>query len=214
MSLSKKMIKVVLASDSQRRRDLVPYLTGKYSFASPKVEEIINPNLSPAEAAMDLADKKARSVFHKRMLQEVIVIGCDTIIVLDGVIYGKPKNLNDARQMIRKLQGKTHKVITGVSFINQIYNETFYVESEVTIKRLTDYAVEEYLKAADYLEYAGGYALQDRDFNIVESYKGSASNIIGFPLEKIGERYLNRVDKKIRRLEIDRKYREIYGDDD
>lgn len=206
MSLSKKMIKVVLASESPQRRELVRFLTGKYSFASPNVDETINPDLSPAEAAMDIADRKARSVFHKRMMEEVIVIGCDTIIVLDGEIFGKPKDYEDAKRILSRLQGKTHKVITGVSFINQILNETFYDESEVTLTKLNDNAIEDYLQLTDYTSYAGGYAIQEEKHSIVESYSGSRYNIIGFPLEAIADRYLARVDRKIKRLEIEAKY--------
>lgn len=198
MSLSKKMIKVILASDSPRRREIMPLLTGKHSFASPQVEEKLDPNLSPAEAAMDLAAKKAKSVMHKKLNPKHLVLGCDTIIVLGDEIFGKPKDADDARRILRKLQGKTHKVITGCALVNQVYTEKFYDESEVTLTGLSDYSIDQYLREVDYTSYAGGYALQEMSYNIVESYTGSAFNIVGFPIEIIADKYLARVDKRLK----------------
>ena len=190
------MIKVILASQSPRRKDLMPMITGKFSCVAPKIEETLNPDLSPEEAAMDLAERKAKSVMHKKLNPKHLVLGCDTIIVLDDEIFGKPKDLDDARRMLKKLQGRTHRVITGCAFVNQYGSEKFYDESKVKITGLTDYSISQYFRFADPLDYCGGYALQQVQYNIVESYEGSPFNIVGLPVEVISERYAVRVDKR------------------
>jgi septum formation protein len=120
------------------------------------------------------------------------VLGADTTVFLDEAILNKPVDMQEAREMLRFLSGRTHTVFTGISFVNRELNisETVKVNSEVTFKVLDEEMITHYHSLINPLDKAGGYAIQDGGDRIVDSYEGSLSNIIGLPLEETKEIFM------------------------
>ena len=175
---------LVLASASPRRKELLKTLTPDFRIVvseSSETDEGRNPRATVTLRAID----KARDVSAK--CPDDVVIGCDTMVVLDNKVYGKPKDEEDARRILRELSGKWHEVYTGVAFLGEKVQYYFgTVISRVKIRDLTDEKIDEYIQKFSPLDKAGAYAIQD-DFPIVETYEGSYTNIVGFPTEKIEE---------------------------
>ena len=114
-----------------------------------------------------------------------LVIGADTIVVLNGKVLGKPKDENQAREMLQSLSGKTHKVITGVTVKSKTNTITFAEESSVTFKKLDERQITEYIKSGSPFDKAGAYGIQDSGF--VAEIKGSYKNVMGLPVERLTE---------------------------
>lgn len=179
------MKKIVLKSTSPRRKELLEKLGYDFIVKSFDVDETMNPNLSAIDNVLNVS---LRKVLAKREeYKEYIQIGCDTIVVLDGKVYGKPKDEDDAKRMLQTFSGKTHQVISGLSVIDNdiIYNTA--VISYVTFKKLTETEIDNYIKTKECFGKAGAYAIQGLGKNLVESYSGSLNNIIGLPTEKLKE---------------------------
>jgi septum formation protein len=117
---------------------------------------------------------------------DALVLGADTIVVPGGEVFGKPRDLDDARRMLRSLSGRGHSVITGVCLIHRAANRerVFAVETKVQFRPLSDTDIEQYLDAVDVLDKAGAYAIQEGP-PIVAGVDGSYSNVIGLPLERL-----------------------------
>lgn len=160
------------------------YVTSNFLVVPSEVEEITNPLLSPIENTVNIAKSKGEEIL-KRFPNDII-ISCDTIVLLDNKIYGKPKDKDDAYKMFKELSGKTHSVITAYWIFAKRKTINNYVESKVTFYELSDEVIEGYINTGSPFDKAGGYGIQD-DYaiNIVKSYEGSLSNIIGFPYEEI-----------------------------
>jgi len=141
--------------------------------------------LSPMELCQLNAHRKAHSVAKKN--PDALVLGADTLVFLNGKVFGKPRNMNEARQMLSQLQGKTHTVVTGVSLIQQRTHreKLFAVATEVTFHPLGREQVRNYLKQIDPLDKAGAYAIQEHGDLIVSEIAGSYSNVVGLPLERL-----------------------------
>lgn len=176
---------IILASNSPRRKELMEkYITTNFLVIPSDVDEITNPDLSPIENTMNIAKAKGEEVFKR--YPDNIVISCDTIVLLDNKIYGKPKDKYDAVKMFKELSGKTHSVITAYWIITKKKIIHDYVESRVTFYELSDEVIDGYIATDSPFDKAGGYGIQDEYASkIVKSYEGSLSNIIGFPYEEI-----------------------------
>ena len=175
-------MKLILASSSPRRKDILNEFGYKFDVEVSDIDETMDDTLSPLDNVKLLGLKKAKAIGNKN---DSIVIGCDTIVVLDDVIYGKPKDANDAYNMLRSLSGKYHKVISGVGIIfnDEIYN--FAVTSNVKFRDLTDDEINKYIETKEPFGKAGSYAIQGLGSKLIESYEGSLYNIIGLPIEDI-----------------------------
>ena len=185
-------MKLILASNSPRRKDLLEKLGYEFDVVVSEYQEQ-SFSSDPILTATTFALGKAKAVFENlKDKDSVVVLGADTIVYCENEIIGKPKDEKDAFNMIKKLSGKTHEVITGFCLINTDKIITDYVTSNVKFYTLSDDEIASYIKSGLYKGKAGGYGIQDEDCKLVESYSGSLNNIIGLPTEKVQE-YLNKL---------------------
>ena len=185
MESGEKMRSVVLASESPRRRELMNISGIPFYTQAAKIDETFNANLSIEEGVMDLALRKAMKVSETRPNE--VVIGADTIVVIDNEILGKPKDVEDAYRMLRLLSNKTHRVITGVAIVNQDVKKTFYEVTEVKFANLSEETIEWYIKSREYYDKAGGYAIQGKGMILVERIHGDYFNVVGMPMHHLVE---------------------------
>lgn len=193
---------VILASNSPRRRELLDEAGVKFTVRTPvtPVDESLEPDLAadPEEAAKKLAERKAGAVIQEVLSENytgmLIVIGADTMVVLDGKIFGKPRSASDGKHMLRQLSGRTHEVITAVSVWMvaapnaedvSLGFRTFADISRVTFRDLTDEEITEYLRKGESFDKAGAYAIQGEGAALVDHYDGSLDTIIGLPAERL-----------------------------
>lgn len=154
----------------------------EFSVCASNAEETADAT-NPTDTAKKLSQIKANSVFHGN--PDALVIGADTIVVYGDKILGKPKDENQARQMLKTLSGETHKVITGVTVKSKSKAVTFAEESTVTFKKLDDKQIDDYIKSGSPFDKAGAYGIQDSGFAVC--VKGSFKNVMGLPVERLGQ---------------------------
>lgn len=193
---------VILASNSPRRRELLDAAGVAFAVRTPAtpVDESLEPDLAanPEEAAKKLAERKAGAVIQEVLSENytgmLIVIGADTMVVLDGKIFGKPRSASDGKHMLRQLSGRTHEVITAVSVWMvaapnaedvSLGFRTFADISRVTFRDLTDEEITEYLRKGESFDKAGAYAIQGEGAALVDHYDGSLDTIIGLPATRL-----------------------------
>ncbi len=182
---------IILASSSERRISLLKKQGINFIAVNHKLErepqfEEFNGNM-PVQVVgfvQNLALMKAKSLQDD--YPENWIIGSDTVIYMNGTVYGKPEDSNDAFNMLKELSGKTHEVYTGIGLINKSKNiyRTGYDRTVVKIKPLNDKEVIDYLSKYPPFDKAGSYGIQD-EHGIVESYEGSFENILGLPVQKL-----------------------------
>lgn len=180
------MGKLILASSSPRREEILNrYKLNPIIFPS-KIDEKIILGESPAQIAMSLAFEKSFWVSNHFMNGEVI-IGADTIVVLEGKIIGKPKNEEDAFNILNALSGKVHSVITGICIIkaNSSIKIIDYETTEVTFRDLSDDQIIRYINTKEPLDKAGAYGIQGYGQILVKKIDGCYSNVVGLPLGKL-----------------------------
>ncbi len=176
---------IILASKSPRRKKLLEQLGIEFEIIPSMFDEDSIEFDLPEKYCVSLALNKAIDVANK-IDKNAIVVGCDTIVVLDNAILNKPINQNDAFEMLKKLSGKTHTVYTGLAFVNSNskYNKTVFKTTEVTFRNLEDDEIWAYIKTGSPMDKAGAYGIQD-DFGavFVSHINGCYYNIVGLPLE-------------------------------
>lgn len=178
----------ILASASPRRRELLLSLGLEFQIVPSSAEELHDERLRLEELCGVNASLKANEVARRN--PDSIVIGADTLVALDGQLFGKPVDLADARSMLTRLSGCTHEVVTGVCLVHAASGrkETFFDKTRVTFKQFGPSVAADYIRAVDVLDKAGAYGIQERGEMIVERIEGSFSNVMGFPTEKFRER--------------------------
>ncbi|HUR44946.1 MAG TPA: Maf family protein [Candidatus Saccharimonadales bacterium] len=176
---------MILASASPRRSELLRQLELKFDVLPGHAEEVTPEHLSPAETAQVNAYRKARLVAKKH--PDRLVLGADTVVSLGHLLFGKPSDLQAAEDMLAKLQGRTHLVITGVCLIHLRTHRqrTFFASTAVTFRTLHAAQIRRYLSRINPLDKAGAYAIQEEGDEIVKGIKGSFTNVVGLPLEKL-----------------------------
>ena len=196
MELDKKnKHSLILGSQSPRRKELLSWLNLPYEILTADLDEISNES-DPSAIALDLASQKARAVYEKvdsltNPLANPFIISSDTIVVLDGKIFGKPKDTIEAREILLELSNRTHEVITGVSFLfkdlntQKIREHLFYDSTEVTFNEITADLMDNYISTGDSLDKAGAYGIQGPSLTFISKVNGSYSNVVGFPLDKV-----------------------------
>ena len=183
------MIDNILASASPRRKTLLNQIGFEFTVIPSKVEENLK-NIFPPEAFTEYwARKKAQDV--AKDYPNSFVIGADTIVLLDNKILGKPKNNLDSEQMLRSLSGRTHEVITGVSLIllKKNIDITFNNRTYVSISKLCDRDIYNYIENYQPLDKAGSYGIQDGFSIYIKGIKGCYFNVMGFPLYTFNKYY-------------------------
>ena len=177
-------MRLILASTSPRRREIVSLLGVPFDVAAPRYEEIHDPRVPPERQAMHFALEKARSV----QSPDAVVIGSDTVVVLDDVVLGKPVDLDDARRMLTMLRGRTHRVVTAVAVLapdrtDQVWCET----ASVTMRAADDGEIDAYLRTGESMDKAGAYALQGEGGRLIETIDGDRFVVIGLPLRSVAD---------------------------
>jgi septum formation protein len=175
----------ILASQSPRRKNLLKQIGMKFRIIPSRVAEVISPRQSPGENAQRIALEKAGDVAAR--LQKGIVIGADTIVVLDHHVLGKPKSKDDAKRMLRLLSGREHSVFTGFALkdVETGKHTAGVEETKVRFRKLTEKEIADYVNSGSPMDKAGSYGIQD-DFGAVfiERVNGCFYNVVGFPLAR------------------------------
>lgn len=171
---------IYLASASPRRRELLGLIVPKFLVEAAKVEETLPAGIAPAAAVELLARKKAAAV--AALHPSDTVIGSDTVVAKDGVIFGKPRDRADARRMLEILSGETHQVFTGVSVRRGQEISTFSVETAVTFFPLSPAEIEWYLDTGEPMDKAGSYGIQGLGARFVSHISGDYYAVMGLPI--------------------------------
>ena len=176
---------LILASTSPRRAELMTLLPYRFRIAASDATEVAHEHLTPREVCQLNAHRKARAVAKKN--PDALVLGADTLVFLGGEIFGKPRSRTQAEQMLWRLQGQVHQVVTGVSLIHlrRHQERIFAVSTEVLFHPLTRKQIRNYLSHINPLDKAGAYAIQERGELIVAEVAGSFTNVVGLPVEKL-----------------------------
>lgn len=192
---------LILASGSPRRKELLASLDLNFTIIKPDVdEEAFNlDHLSPAEVVKFLSRTKAQEVYKRNT--EAIVIGADTIVVLDGTVYGKPKNEDDAFRMLKALQGTMHEVYSGITVFHPVESPEFpplaseALSTQVHMRPLSDDEIRAYIATGEPMDKAGAYAIQGYGSTLIEKIDGCYFNVVGMSLyllerlfEQLGEK--------------------------
>ncbi len=176
-------VSVVLASKSPRRQELLKYITDEFEVIPSGYEENVPDGLDAENVPEFLAVKKALDVAKER--PDDLVIGCDTVVICDGVILGKPKDKCDAFKMLCTLSGRTHQVISGVCLCFNGKTMSFSQTTQVSFYSLREEDIIKYIDSENVLDKAGSYGIQDGAALFVESISGDYYNVVGFPIAKL-----------------------------
>ena len=177
------MNKIILASASPRRKELLEIAGAEFEIIVADVDETVPEGTKPEDAAVMTAEKKAVAVAKNH--KDSIVIGADTIVVADGKILGKPADKTDACRMLSMLSGVEHKVITGVCLARGDKKITFAQISKVKFYDLTAEEINAYVETGEPMDKAGAYGIQGRGCVLVEKIEGDYFNIVGLPVAKV-----------------------------
>ncbi|MGL5259082.1 MAG: Maf family protein [Lachnospiraceae bacterium] len=179
-------MEIILASASPRRKELLEQIGIKFSVEISACEEIITKN-NPEEIVEELSKLKATDIFLKN--QNKLIIGADTIVFKDHNILGKPKDKEEARWMIQKLQGSVHQVYSGVTLIYKKNNEVIYrvftEKTDVYVAKMEQKEIESYIETREPYDKAGAYGIQGIFAKFIEKIDGDYNNVVGLPIRKI-----------------------------
>ena len=177
------MNKIILASASPRRKELLETAGAEFEIIVADVDETVPEGTKSEDAAVMTAEKKALAVAENH--KDSIVIGADTIVVADGRILGKPADKADACRMLSVLSGVEHKVITGVCLACEDKKITFAQVSKVKFYDLTDEEINAYVETGEPMDKAGAYGIQGKGCVLVEKIEGDYFNIVGLPVARV-----------------------------
>lgn len=179
-------MRIILASNSPRRKELLSQIGVIFEIIPSEFEEDIT-GLPPVETVEHFAYMKAKDVASK-MEEDVLVIGSDTIVYLDGIM-GKPKSRKDAFDMLSRLSGKEHTVLSGVSVINARTGEYLsgHESTRVKMRELSSREIDAYIATGEPLDKAGAYAIQGIGSLFVERIEGDYFNVVGLPVFRLGK---------------------------
>jgi septum formation protein len=179
--------KLILASSSPRRVEILRKESIEFQVIPP--DNIRENNISPDPVVhiLELSKRKAMSVSDK--VEQGLILGADTIVVLGEEILGKPKDKNDARRILKKLSGKTHRVYTGLTLIDRSRGKILsgYDCTEVKFNRLEEKKMKNYIATGEPMDKAGAYGIQGMGNFLVDHIKGNLDNVIGLPVKKLKE---------------------------
>ena len=176
-------MKLILASNSPRRKELLSKLPYPFEIIPSNVEENSSAT-DPTQLVQELATLKAKDVYAKH--PDCIVLGCDTVVDFKGEVMGKPKDHEDAHRMIHALSGKTHCVHTGVCILSPVGEWLFCDTTEVTFRKLSEKEIADYIARGEADGKAGAYGIQD-DSHFAKSFKGDFDNVVGLPVYRVKE---------------------------
>jgi MAF protein len=172
--------RLLLASQSPRRRELLTLLGLPFEVDASDVDEAPRSNESPVALAARLSQAKARAC----SADHAIIIACDTIVAHEGQVLGKPSDADGASEMLRRLRGRSHSVYTAITLLERGsgYSVTDVAETQVIMRAYTDAESAAYVASGDPIDKAGAYAIQHRGFHPVSKVRGCFTNVMGLPL--------------------------------
>ncbi|MDD4832426.1 MAG: Maf family protein [Clostridia bacterium] len=186
------MKKIILASTSPRRKELLTQIIPDYEICVSKCDEVSDKKI-PSEMVMDIAAKKALPVLAIKD-DNCVVIGADTVVVHKGKVLGKPIDKAEAADMLLRLSNDTHTVYTGVCLATKERVDMFFVSSKVIFHELTEDMIKSYVATGSPMDKAGAYGIQDSGF--VKEIIGSYTNVMGLPVEEITEHLKKLTEEK------------------
>ncbi|MEG2246251.1 MAG: Maf family protein [Peptostreptococcaceae bacterium] len=178
---------IILASSSPRRKEILANTNAKFDVLTSDIDEKIFDFEEPTQLVSRLAFEKCMDIAINNPKE--LVIGADTIVVLDNEILGKPKNEKEAFDMLSKLSNRDHQVITGISIINLDMGKKIvdYVISNVRFKNLSDKDIKDYISTGECLDKAGSYGIQGYGALLVQEIQGDYFNIVGLPISRLSD---------------------------
>lgn len=173
---------IILASTSPRRKQLLEQMGLEFTVVPSNVEEILNPALSPRQQVEALSRQKAEAV--AKQYSDAIIIGADSMVALGDEVFGKPKDAQDARRMLKLLRGKMHRIATGFTLIDVAANRTIIksVETNVWFRKIDPAEISSYIEKEKPFDKAGAYGIQDRGSLFVEKIEGDYFGAVGLPV--------------------------------
>lgn len=181
------MEKIILASNSPRRKEILNNVGVEFSVMGSDIEEIVREGERPESVVMALAFEKASDI-ASRIEDESIIVAADTIVYRDSIL-GKPRDEREAFDMLRSLSGKSHEVYTGFTVLraNTNLKITEYVKTTVVFKELDDETIRRYIETKEPMGKAGAYAIQGYGSTLIDSIVGDYFNVVGLPISKLSE---------------------------
>lgn len=184
------MYKVILASASPRRRELLAQIGMDFKVIISKADENIS-EPAPEQLVMKLSDIKAMAVYEEHGIEDeaTIILGADTVVAFDGKVLGKPKDTQQAKEMLSMLSDNTHQVFTGVTVLYKkqggLKSETFYDKTTVYTYPISDKEIDEYIMTGEPMDKAGSYGIQGIGAKFIKKIDGDYNNVVGLPVSKI-----------------------------
>ncbi len=180
-------MKIILASTSPRRRELLALLGISFDIIPPTCEEVLSPHLTPSEQAKHFSIDKAESIAIQH--PHNLVLGSDTLIEIGGTLLGKPENIKEAEIMLRQLRGRCHQVHTGLALIQKAADllVALVETAHVWIKPFDEVELGNYLNTEESLGKAGGYSIQGQGAKLIEKIEGDYPTIVGLPLWRVAK---------------------------
>lgn len=180
--------RIVLASQSPRRRELLGRLINEFDILADNSEELVEEGIPPEETVRRLALQKATNVADEAA-EDALIIAADTMVFINGKVLGKPKDENDARDMLRILSGREHYVCTGIAVVDKKSGKTFcdFERTVVHFKPLSDEEIEKYIQSGEPMDKAGAYGIQDIGALFVDWIKGDYFNVVGLPICRLSQ---------------------------
>lgn len=182
-------MKIILASASPRRKELLTLAGIEYDVIVSQCEETLPEGITPDKAVEELARQKAEDVFSRN--SDALIIAADTVVALGNTILGKPKDEEDAFNMLSSLSGRRHTVFTGVCIRTKDKTDIFHVATEVEFYDLTEKEIRDYIATKEPMDKAGAYGIQGKGFVLVKGIHGDYFNVVGLPLAET-VRHLNK----------------------
>ncbi|MGI6092110.1 MAG: septum formation inhibitor Maf [Veillonellaceae bacterium] len=177
---------IILASASPRRRELLAQIGCEFKVVTSDIIEDNEQNIDPNQLAMAHAAAKAKAV-AVLVNRDDVVIGADTIVVLDGKVYGKPVDVDDAKRMLLSLSGREHQVITGLAVAHRGLLFTDCAVTIVKMANLTAEDIDNYVASGEPMDKAGAYAIQGKGAVFIDGIEGCYSNVVGLPLRRLAK---------------------------
>ena len=178
---------VILASASPRRQELLKILFDEFVTEPADIDETVRKSIDIEQYPEYLAVKKARHIAEKHSPDDM-VIGCDTGVFIDNLMLGKPNDEYQAREMLKLLSGRTHKVITGCCIMQRGKTISFSKVTEVEFYRISGDEIDEYIKTGEPMDKAGAYGIQGSGSLLVRKINGDYFNVVGMPIAEIRQR--------------------------
>lgn len=190
-----KQKRIILASQSPRRHELIKNLNVKFEVVNPTFDEKLDSDNYSDNTILSLSLNKALSVFEleqsstDNFFNNCLIISADTVVVNDNKIYGKPKDETAAKEMLRSLSGKTHFVVTAISVVDSDTKKSVskLTKTYVTFQNLSDELIQKYVEEKQPLDKAGAYGIQEMSSEFIKEVNGDMENVIGLPTKTLKE---------------------------